>query len=60
MAVTQSQRDDAYAQGQRDGALNKYNPPINFWKSATGFANNDEIELKDAYDKGYEHGRSQR
>jgi len=60
MAVTQAQLNDAYASGQRDGAANRYDPPINFWKSATGFANDDELALKDSYDKGYEHGRSQR
>jgi hypothetical protein len=60
MAITQSDLDVAYAQGQSDGVANKYNPPINFWKSATGFANEDELELKVAYDKGYELGRAQR
>lgn len=60
MAVTRDDIQEAYAQGQQDGAANKYNPPLNFWKGATGFANEDELVLKDSYDKGYEHGRSQR
>lgn len=60
MAVTQAELQEAHNQGQKDGFENRYNPPLNWIKGASGFANEDELLLKEAYDEGYEHGRSQR
>lgn len=60
MAVTDSELQDAHNRGQKDGFNNKYDPPLNWIKGSLGFANEDEIALKEAYDAGYEHGRSQR
>ncbi|MFZ4507538.1 MAG: hypothetical protein ACOYON_07555 [Fimbriimonas sp.] len=64
MAITQTDIDEAYAQGQKDGANNRYkSPPVQASHWTVGilrFATDDQYVLQDAYDKGYEHGRSQR
>lgn len=60
MAVSQSDIDDAYADGQRDGSRNSYSPPGGILKAGLGVLSKDEMALREAYDKGYDHGRSNR
>ena len=59
MPYSQSELEEAYTQGQKDGFNNQYRAPYSL-KIGTGFGTEDEKELKEWYDKGYDNGRSQR
>ncbi len=58
--ATPEEKDQAYSEGQKDAANYEYNKPHGALESNVSAAKGAFTEENDAYNAGYEHGRSQR
>lgn len=60
MACDQRDIDEAHGKGQKDRFEGRGDPPANWFHGPLAPYSDDLARLQEAYDAGYEHGRSQR
>lgn len=53
-------KKDWHAQGEKDGSVNKYNPPIDALQPLFGSVTKDDLQHQDEYKAGWKNAKKHR